>query len=249
MKIEWAPLKNELAMWRRDKLQLPIWWRDDDAITATPALDRLARISTDVGVPVHVAVIPGLLTLSLPPMIQEHAQLIPIIHGWRHISHAPQGAKNAEFGHPRAEAARELEHALAKLQEHFGPQLLKLFVPPWNRIAPDFLPELARAGYSGLSTYGPRNAESATSGVMQINTHIDPIFWRGHRGLVDPDTLIADIVTTLRDRREGRDDTTEPLGLLTHHLVHTEDVWNFSAEIIQVLLDGGATPADLGSLL
>ena len=86
-------------------------------------------------------------------------------------------------------------------------------------------------------------------GLPQINTHIDPIFWRGHRGLVDPDEIIANLVTTLRDRREGRTDVTEPLGLLTHHLVHTEAVWDFSRDVMQVMLEGGARPADLRAIL
>ena len=31
----------ELAQWRSEELTLPIWWRDDDAIAPTPALERL----------------------------------------------------------------------------------------------------------------------------------------------------------------------------------------------------------------
>ncbi len=84
---------------------------------------------------------------------------------------------------------------------------------------------------------------------MQVNTHVDPIFWRGDRGLVDPETLIADLVTTLQERRMEQADRDEPLGLLTHHLVHTEGVWAFTRDVIAVLLDEGAVPADIGALL
>lgn len=249
MKLDWSPLTTELAHWRRNNLTLPIWWRDDDAISATPTLETLRALSQDVGLPVHVAVIPDLITSSLPPALEEGAQLIPIIHGWRHVSHAPEGAKNAEFGHMRPQAAFELEKAIDTLDQCFGARLIKLFVPPWNRIAPDLLPVLAAAGYRGVSTYAARSAEYAASGLLQINTHIDPIYWRGHRGLVAPETLIEGIVATLRDRREGRTDASEPLGLLTHHLVHTDDIWTFSSDVLRVLLDGGATPAAIGSLL
>jgi len=41
----------------------------------------------------------------------------------------------------------------------------------------------------------------------------------------------------------------EPLGLLTHHLVHTEEVWEFSRDVLYILLDGGANPADIGALI
>jgi hypothetical protein len=249
MKVDWSPLHAELEIWRCEKLRLAIWWRDDDAIATTPALDRLAVLATEMQMPIHIAVIPDLLTPTLAPAIAEHPALIPVIHGWRHINHAPEGQKNAEFGHPRPDAADELEQSLHKMHQNFGPRLVKLFVPPWNRITPDLLPVLAASGYTGVSTYGPREVAEPAEALTQINTHIDPIFWRGHRGLLDPDTLISGITKTLQDRREGRTDNQEPLGLLTHHLVHTEDVWHFSSDVMRVMLDGGAIPADLRSIL
>ncbi len=249
MKIDWSPLTSELALWRHHELQLPIWWRDDDAIADTPDLQRLSQISNEVGLPVHVAVIPDLITPTLAPAVTRTPHLIPIIHGWRHISHSPEGIKNAEFGHRRPQAKTELELSMEGLKGSFGDQLVKLFVPPWNRISAELLPTLAAIGYRGVSTFGARNTRFATPRLMQINTHIDPIFWRGHRGLVAPETLISGIVTTLRDRREARTDSSEPLGLLTHHLVHDEDIWNFSGDVLRVLLDGGAIPADIRSLL
>lgn len=249
MKADWTPLTAELAQWRRAGLSLPLWWRDDDAVAATPALERLALLAADTGMPLHLAVIPNLVEPSLVVALEECAALIPVVHGWRHTSHAPVGEKNAEFGHIRDGAEEELRDALSVLHSSFGKRLLPLFVPPWNRIAKDYLPALANAGYLGISTYGPRKAPLAPVGLAQINTHIDPIFWRGNRGLLPPDALISGIVSNLSDRREGGSDETEPLGLLTHHLVHTEDVWTFSGDVLRVLLDGGAVPADLGRLL
>lgn len=246
---DWSALSTELALWRRAHLALRIWWRDDDAVAHTPELDHLMRVGEDVGLPVHLAVIPDQIEASLAPVIEAQAQLIPIIHGWRHVNHAPQGAKNAEFGHPRAGASEELVQALAKMQSAFGAQLLPMFVPPWNRIDPVLLPVLAHAGYVGVSTYGARTAPFAAVGLVRINTHIDPIFWRGDRGLVDPQTLISGIVNTLRDRREGRTDAQEPLGLLTHHLVHDPAIWAFCSDVLRVLLDGGARPADIATAL
>ncbi|KEJ89688.1 polysaccharide deacetylase family protein [Sulfitobacter donghicola] len=249
MKINWSPLKAELTFWRQAERPLPIWWRDDDAIATTPALSRLTQISETLGMPAYIAVIPAHMTPSLVPALNDAPNLIPVIHGWRHQSHAPKGEKNAEFGHLRPQAESELGLAMDTLEAQFSTQLVKLFVPPWNRFNPDLLPALTLAGYRGLSTYGPRKAQFAAPNLTQINTHIDPIFWRGHRGLADPTELVEGIVTTLRNRREGGSDATEPLGLLTHHLVHTEEVWQFTQEVLQVLLDGGATPADINALL
>ena len=246
MKIDWSPLTSELSHWRRGGLSLPLWWRDDDAVADTAALSRLLELSAQLGVRVHVAVIPDLIEDSLPPAIGD---AIPLVHGWRHISHSDQGLKKAEFGKPRAEAEAELGQAMAVMRAQFATDLLPVFVPPWNRIDPELITALGAAGYKGLSTYGPRKAQMATKGVAQINTHIDPIFWKGHRGLAAPEMLVTGIVRTLRDRRAGRTDATEPLGLLTHHLVHTDDVWTFSTEVLRVLLDGGAVPAELAAHL
>lgn len=242
MKIDWTPLEAELRLWRSTGLALPVWWRDDDAVAATPALERLTALAQGAGMRVHVAVIPALMQPSLTAALED---AVPLVHGWRHISHAPAGAKNAEFGQPRAAAQAELEAALARMRTQFGAQLLPMFVPPWNRIADDLLPLLEPLGYGAVSCFGAR----AAGRPVRINTHIDPIFWRGHRGLVDTDLLVDGICDTLRARREGRADPTEPLGLLTHHLVHTEEVWTFSADIMRVLLDGGAHPADLRALV
>jgi hypothetical protein len=57
--------------------------------------------------------------------------------------------------------------------------------------------------------------------------------------------LIAGIVKLLEDRRLGRTDTTEPLGFLTHHLVHDDAIWGFTERCLSVLLEGGAKPCNL----
>ncbi|KIN71176.1 polysaccharide deacetylase family protein [Sulfitobacter guttiformis] len=249
MKIDWSPLTAELALCRRAGLPVPLWWRDDDAVAATAALDLLSDLAATTGVNVHVAVIPERIAPSLAPAFASRPALVPVIHGWRHISHAPEGAKNAEFGHQREGAFAELKLAYKRLDHEFGARLVPLFVPPWNRMAAEFHPALVSAKYCGLSTFGPRPTVTLVKGLVQINTHIDPIFWRGHRGLVDPEVLVAEITATLRDRRTGQTDSTEPLGLLTHHLVHSAEVWDFTADVLRVLLDAGAVPADIGALV
>ncbi len=248
MTVDWTALDAELAIWRAEGLHLPIWWRDDDAIAPTPALDRLAALAEDLSLPVHIAVIPKHADPALAAYSKDRPLIRPLVHGWQHISHAPDGAKKAEFGHPRPDAAHELAQALNRMQQLFGDDLLPIFVPPWNRLDDGLLPVLADAGYVGVSTYLPRNNRIAAPGLVQINTHIDPIFWRGTRSLVPPDTLIADITKLLQDRRKGLTDPQEPLGFLTHHLVHDEDIWGFTHACLARLLDGGAGPAQMTRL-
>jgi hypothetical protein len=249
MSIDWSPLHAELSQWRAERLPLPIWWRDDDAVAPTSALDQLSALSRATGLRVHLAVIPAHAEPELASYVSDHPELLPIVHGWAHANHSPDGEKKAEFGHPRAEAAAELAAGLKKLTSRFGPAMIPMFVPPWNRCDPVYLADLSRQGYRALSTFTPRKSMHAAPDLLRINTHIDPIDWRGTRGLVAADMQIKQIVLSLQDRRQGRTDASEPFGLLTHHLVHDPDVWTFSHTLVSELLHGGALPADIGQII
>lgn len=245
MQIDWSPLKNEMALWRGDGLDLPLWWRDDDAVTCTPALDHLSGVSARLGLPVHLAVIPERADRSLADQCRRERNLIPMVHGWAHANHAPEGQKKAEFGYPRVDLEDDAMRGITRLQALFGPDLLPVFVPPWNRITADIIPALAPMGYVALSTFTPRAQRLAAPDLVQINTHIDPIDWRGGGGLVSPDLLVGRVVETLMSRREGRTNAAEPLGVLTHHLVHDAAIWEFTQGLIETLLQGGARAVDL----
>ncbi|MCP4208359.1 MAG: polysaccharide deacetylase [Shimia sp.] len=238
MRIDWAPLRAELAQWRTAGLELPFWWRDDDAIAPTDALEMLASLSEATEVPVHLAIIPKDATEALAQSLAEC--FVPVVHGWAHVSHTPEGVKNAEFGagRPASAALQDASDGLVRLKSLFSDRLASMFVPPWNRIAPEVVAGLAEAGFDVVSTYNPRKTAFAAPGVAQINTHIDPIFWRGHRGLVDAETLLSQVVSLLQDRRAGRTDSQEPLGYLTHHLVHDADIWEFSRQFLLEICDG-----------
>lgn len=239
----WADLTNELAIWREQGLTLPVWWRDDDAIAPSTPLDQLLHLSDTVGLPVHLAVIPQGVTAALAERLAD-TSAIPVTHGFAHVNHAPATSKKMEYGtdRPLSEIASEIGAGLVRLNELFGDRLAPMFVPPWNRIAPEVLPLLADAGYGAISTYTPRESVYACDGLIRINTHIDPINWRGDRSVVPPDQLLAQTVTLLKDRRAGKADNTEPLGLLTHHLVHDSAIRDFTAKFIETLMAGPVTP-------
>lgn len=244
--IDWSPLRTALTRCRASKTPIPIWWRDDDAIEPTPALDRLNELSANLGVPVHLAVIPKQAGETLVPYVEDRPNLIPCIHGWTHQNTAPSGHKKSEFGVPRNDGFDELVQAKARMIDLFGTNLFPLFVPPWNRFDLSFEHGLKQAEYVGFSTFGPRTNTITTP---QINTHIDPIFWRGHRGLVEPERLIRLTAEILDARCNGIQDSIEPLGFLTHHLVHIPEVWTFCWSFMTEMLDGGAYPANLKEIL
>lgn len=240
MTPDWTPLREELAIWLRNGLELPFWWRDDDAIDPTGALSRLADLSQDTGVPVHLAIIPKHASLALATEVASTDMLIPVVHGWAHENYAPATEKKSEFGVTRAldDCVSDLQRATERFRDLFGARAGRMFVPPWNRGSPEVTAALAECGFNAVSTFLPRKAPEAAPGLAQINTHIDPIFWRGTRGLVDPDELIAKTVRQLSARRNGAIDNGEPFGYLTHHLVHDADIWEFSRQFLCEMCGG-----------
>lgn len=244
MNIDWTPLDTELAVWADQRLTLPVWWRDDDAVAPTAALGRLTALSDQTGLAVHLAVIPSAATPALAAAVRANPSLIPVVHGWAHRNHAPQGQKKAEFGaHRTVETMQEETRAgLVRLTSLFGPDVFPMFVPPWNRISPDVVLGLAASGYKAVSTFTPRKTARAAPGLSCINTHLDPIDWKDTRSLVAPDRLITQITGQLADRRLGRADNSEPYGLLTHHLAHDDVIWDFMTTLVTRLMAGPVRP-------
>lgn len=235
----WQDLDAEFEKWRAADMTLPFWWRDDDAVTVTPQLDALAALSQDVDVPVHVAVVPAGVQADLAGYVDAAPHLIPIVHGYAHENHAQVG-KKCEYPESRAiaDVERDLRAGFGRLHGLFGSRLRRMFVPPWNRFAHTFMPALQSLGYTGFSTFTPRQNKWVARGVEQINTHVDPIDWHGARSLADPALVLDHTVRSLRDRRLGHTDNEEPFGFLTHHLVHDDAIWTFSQEFLHRFASG-----------
>ncbi len=212
--------------------KIAFWWRDDDAVAPSPALDRLISLGNCYGLPQALAVIPAAFEPSLAPYIREHANVSVLVHGLNHHNYAPQGEKKAEFGphRPIGTLAAEVEEALALMRDTFSDKLTPVFVPPWNRITADLLPRLATSGLTGLSTFGERTNTEAAPGLAWVNTHIDPIDWHGSRSVLDMDILSDKLARAIL--RRVRKETTEPIGLLTHHRVHDEAIWSYCERLI-----------------
>ncbi len=240
MTFDWRPLETELQYWSDQGLSLPLWWRDDDAVAPTPQLDRLTALSEQLDLPVHLAVIPRDAAVDLAEYVGKQKSLVPVVHGWAHENHATAGEKKAEFQlhRPIDAMVADAQAGFVRLRELFGEELRPMFVPPWNRIAPEVMVNLPNLGFRYLSTSTPRQTRWAAQGLEQVNTHLDPVDWRATGGLIAPETLIAKSVGLLQDRREGRADNTEPFGVLTHHLVHDQDIWAFTENLLRVLLEG-----------
>ncbi len=227
-----APLTAELDRWADAGLTATLWWRDDDAIAPTAALDRL--IATADGVPLTIAVIPALAEPALARRLAGQHGIAAVQHGLAHRNHETVG-KKAELGagRPVAEVVADLAVGFARLTTMFGPQFRPMLVPPWNRIAAAVVPALPRLGLTALSAARPRPGRSPVPGLVQVNTHVDPVDWRGTRGFMGATETVDLFCRHLADRREGRVDRHEPTGLLTHHLVHDAGLWQFLPRLVE----------------
>lgn len=206
-----------------------LWWRDDDATAPTPALNRLLDIAARYGVPVTLAVIPQTTGPALAQRLDSAPLANVAVHGWSHANHAPATEKKQELGaHRPAEVVlRELSDGLHKLSDLHGQRMVPVLVPPWNRIAPSVLQGLESTGFRVASVFGRAEAEP----LPQINTHVDLIDWRGTRGGRPVPDLMADLVATLAQPGD------EPIGILSHHLVHDDAAWTFLEVLFKATRD------------
>lgn len=209
--------------------RLAVWWRDDDAIEPTPALERLLAISEQHGVPVGLAIIPEGATPGLAERLARSPHAFAIQHGWSHRNHEPAGARAAELGaaRPAEIVLAELAAGRAKLAGLFGPRFFPVLTPPWNRIAPTIADRRGAIGLPVLTTFGHRSVDDGI-----VDTHLDPIAWRTTRSYIGDEKA----ATIARQEIEARRDIPDaPFGLLTHHLAHDEAVWDFTEIAVAVL--------------
>lgn len=221
----WDPLLAELDCWRANGRHLRLWLRDDDAIASGPQLDRLAALTERFGMPVLLAVIPHLAEPPLVPRLARAPLLLPCQHGSRHRNHAPEGEKKAEFGRHRPLAAMldEIAAARQRLDYLFGPALLPIFVPPWNRIDREVAAALPALGFTGLSCFRGFTLDER-GGPALVNSEIDIIDWHGGR-IGWPAPAIVNELTALLAARREQGDPDDRIGLLLHHRDHDDAAW------------------------
>lgn len=221
----WQPLRAELARWIHANRSVRFWLRDDDAVMPTGALDQLLKLGNEHRVPITLAVIPALTEQALAERLADEAGVTVAVHGWSHENHAPRSEKKQELGshRPLSTMTGQLRRGIELLDGQFSERFVPVLVPPWNRIDPLLLPELPGLGFTALSVMGAAKAKHAAF-LPVINTHVDLMDWHGTKGCRDHGELVAAIVTELKQRFAGSD---EPVGILTHHLVHDESAWDF----------------------
>lgn len=235
----WRELDQELDAWAQSGRPATFWWRDDDAVAATPALRRLLELADAEGISPALAVIPRQAERTLFAALAGYPGAAILQHGYAHANHAPRGAKKSELGdaRPAADVLAELAAGRALLAARSDGRAQPVLVPPWNRIDAAVAAGLGSIGLAGLSAAKPRAARRDARGIVHANTHVDPIDWAalraGGRPFAGAAAALGAAVAHLAARRQGLVDAEEPTGLLTHHLVMDDDAWTFAAGFIR----------------
>ncbi|MEH6402351.1 MAG: polysaccharide deacetylase family protein [Sneathiella sp.] len=230
----WEELAQELDLWLATEQVATFWWRDDDLNEPTTAFDRLLDLRDTLDIPLNLAVIPD----EVDPRIGDDLAGCTILqHGVLHKSFAKDGQKKSEFPETRSltECVEDLKQGKARMEELFGDVFFPVFVPPWNRISDPVIKELKTLGFVGLSRYKARVSAQPVAGLAEINTHIDPVFWRGDRSALEDEKILRLCINHLKARRTGFVDKSEPTGFLTHHLIHDEKLWEVTFKLLGFL--------------
>ena len=233
MSAAWRSFSEELARWREAGRAAEFWWRDDDAARPDPALARLLALSQKTSTPLALAVIPMQSGNEIFERLGDGVAILQ--HGTDHRNRAAAGEKKTEFPATESPAAalQRLAVARERLRKLAGERFLPVLAPPWNRLKVAYLPQLAAAGFRGLSQYGARTAAQTVPGLVQVNTHVDLIDWHGSRGFAGEEAVLAAAVKHLSAKREGRADAEEATGWLSHHAVHDEATWAFLERLFE----------------
>ncbi len=216
-------LLTELDRWSAAGRTARLWLRDDDAVAPTPALDALLSRLRAHEAPCLLAVIPLLVEPALADRLREEPLVRVAMHGVRHLNHALPGGRKAETPMERGLDAIVSEWTVARrrLIELFGPEAGHWYVPPWNRIGPEVAVKLADIGFRAVSTFAANDLGLAPP-MLQRNTHVDIIDWRGGRIGRPAGAVLGDLADALGLARR---DHWRPVGILLHHLVHDATAW------------------------
>ncbi len=230
---DWDDLISEFDAWQAQGRIATLWWRDDDATGVTGALENMLEISENTHTPLALAVIPARVGAALRDRLADHRGVGVLQHGFAHLNHEPDGGKKSEFGGSRNSG--QVETDIAKGLEILSgwPAFLPVFVPPWNRMDRLFLGVLPKLGITAISGFKARSARNPVPGLLGVNSHVDIIRSRdGGRHFIGVGPALHAMVEHLSSRRRGRVDRDEPTGILTHHLDHDDEGWNFLKQVL-----------------
>ena len=226
----WATLMHELDAWRAANISARFWWRDDDLENPGPLLDRLLTVASSA--PICLAIIPKSAATTLVDRLSGCKGVDVIQHGYGHRNHAPTESRKCELGddRPPHDVLADIVAGRDILASLFHEQFFPVMAPPWNRISKQIGEQLQEIGFRAISGFG----EQPTGSVPMINTHIDPVDWKGTRGFIGNNPALSVAIQALQKRRLNWG-LRQPIGLLTHHRILDEAGWQFVERLVKLI--------------
>lgn len=235
----WGQLAAELDAWQAAGRTATWWWRDDDATTPGPKLDRLIEIADTSRVPLALATIPARARPDFGRCLSGATGVSVIQHGYAHVNHAPrgQGLGAWELGLHRGVDAvlGELKSGFDMLQALAGRRFVPVLTPPWNRIDADLFPHLPDIGFTGVTAFGARTVAEPVGRLKLNHCHCDPVRWKGEPHFAGEAKALGQVIGHLAARRQDEADAAESTGLLTHHIDMDDDAWSFTTRLVETL--------------
>jgi hypothetical protein len=247
-------LARELDRWKANRLIANFWWRDDDAQFANDAFKRLTDLAGSESLPLVLAVSPMLMTDGFVARLNSLRDVSIAAHGYRHINHATAPLKG-EFGPDRSLEVmrREIEELAGEFAVRFPNRGIAMFVPPWHGLDPRLVSDLARVGFKVLSMFEsrvtrglglaagqlsaiglalPRRSIKLRRGSIQrLDCSVSVLSYEGGN-ITGNRRIFEKAVRALSARRLGFLPVAQPIGILTHHLLHDEDAWKYLSQIL-----------------
>jgi hypothetical protein len=248
---DWDEVRDELDAWLAQGLTARFWVRDDDASKRSVPLAQLHALTERFDITIGLAVIPGAIHQDLPDYLNGEARNFrPMCHGWKHVNHGSR-TRPAEFGseRPLVQLVQDAEASRNVFVSHFH-VAQTVFVPPFNRISHALTRLLPNIGFAAVSAIPSRLSRELLrlraefgripllnlprfSATPRIDVHIDLIDWKAQTA-VDNKVVGRALAQQLRGQRKS-EDTSTPIGLLTHHLAHDAAVWQLCDELLDML--------------
>lgn len=231
--MDWQDLKEELDQWHNLGQIAEFWWRDDDAHRLTPQLEKLVELANKYHIPVALAVIPNQIEKSLVEYCRAEPLVRILQHGYDHINHGKGSGRAGELESHRSrdEVYRDIQLGQKKLKQNF-PQALDVLVPPWNKIAENYIPNLKSLGIAGLSRFADAQLDLSTD-IKEVNCHLDIIKWKKPPYFKGTHKCLQTIVSHLQDKRLGVAEISQPIGILSHHLDHDLESFEFLHRLLR----------------
>ncbi len=213
----WKEMLDEASTKMASAVLPPIiFFRADDIGAASKAFNALCRLFRHYRIPLAMAVIPTWLSETRQQKLFQAAPVDEELwnwhqHGWRHSNRQKKGNKS-EFGSDRdpEHQHEDILQGRAKLERIFGPALVPVFTPPWNRFSAATLKILHKLDFKGISStdlLGP--GVKSCYGIKHFPVRLD----LHGRKAENP----ADDLALLIDQFYGLSKMKGPTGISIHH--------------------------------